>query len=109
MWRFTDKQGERLLHLPFHASTIQGLAWSPDGVYLASGAADGHVAIWNRRGDLCFHLGRHQRKAHGIRDLAWWRDLLAVADDGGHLMFYQIPHPPSPVPQKLLNRFHLLR
>ncbi len=74
-------------HLPFHQDTVQGLAWSPDGFYLASGAADGHVAVWAMGGNLCFHAGR----SGGVQDVSWWRDVLAVADGAGKVALYRIP------------------
>lgn len=75
----------------FHMNTVWGLAWSPDGTRLVSGAADGHVAVWSERGELLFHTGSRQRGRLGVRDVAWWQDLLAVADDAGRVALYHVP------------------
>jgi len=77
--------------LSFHMNTVQGLAWSPDGTYLASGAADGHVAVWSERGEMLFHTGSRRSGTLGIRDVAWWSDMLAVADDAGRVALYHVP------------------
>lgn len=77
--------------LSFHMNTVQGLAWSPDGTYLASGAADGHVAVWSEQGEMLFHTGSRRSGDMGIRDVAWWNDVLAVADDTGRVAFYHVP------------------
>ena len=77
--------------LTFHMNTVQGLAWSPDGTRLASGSADGHVAVWSERGEMLFHTGSRRSGHLGIRDVAWWQDLLAVADDAGRVALYHVP------------------
>ena len=77
--------------LTFHMNTVQGLAWSPDGTHLASGSADGHVAVWSERGDMLFHMGSRRSGDLGVRDVAWWQDLLAVADDAGRVALYRVP------------------
>jgi len=77
--------------LPFHVKTISGLACSPDGTLLASGSQDGHVAVWSAQGDLLYHLGNRPSGDMGVCDIAWWRDLLAVAYDGGHIALYRVP------------------
>jgi WD40 repeat protein len=77
--------------LTFHMNTVQGLVWSPDGTRLASGAADGHVAVWSERGELLFHTGSRRSGSLGVRDVAWWQDLLAVADDTGRVALYHVP------------------
>lgn len=54
------------------------VAWSPDGTYLASGDADGHICIWSaRRGSLA----RRLEAGASIYDLRWSRDgrLLAAS------------------------------
>lgn len=87
----SDTVPQREIVLPFHMDTVQGLAWSPDGTRLASGAADGHVAVWSGRGDMLFHTGSRRSGDMGVRDVAWWQDLLAVADDDGRVALYRIP------------------
>ncbi len=77
--------------LSFHMNTVQGLAWSPDGTRLASGAADGHVAVWSERGELLFHTGSRRSGSLGIQDVAWWQDVLAVADNAGRVALYHVP------------------
>jgi WD40 repeat protein len=77
--------------LSFHMNTVQGLAWSSDGTYLASGAADGHVAVWSEQGEMLFHTGSRRSGDMGIRDVAWWNDVLAVADDTGCVALYHVP------------------
>jgi WD40 repeat protein len=77
--------------LSFHMNTVQGLAWSPDGAYLASGAADGHVAVWSAQGEMLFHTGSRRSGDMGIQDVAWWSDVLAVADDTGCVALYHVP------------------
>ncbi len=90
-WHLAE-QGATCTHrLPFHASRVQSLAWSPDGAYLLSGAEDGHGVIWNTRGEPCFHLTSQQHAGRGIRAVAWWCEVLAVADDVGHVALYRLP------------------
>lgn len=43
----TQPQGSVIRYLSGHTEPITSLAWSPDGAYLASGAEDREIRIWN--------------------------------------------------------------
>ena len=45
LWRIAD--GAALATLTVHSSYIYGLAFSPDGRYLASGSFDHKIGLWN--------------------------------------------------------------
>lgn len=88
-WRFLDastRGGPRRL-LGHHPWIVAGVAWSPDGRWLASssigsGTTDDDLRLWEpgRAGD-----GGRVLAARGARDLAWFPDnrrLLAVHLDG---------------------------
>ncbi len=108
-WHLAEQGATRTHHLPFHAASVQSLAWSPDGAYLLSGAQDGHGVIWNRCGEPCFHLTSQQHGGQGIQAVAWWRDLLAVADDVGHIALYRLPQPKTEARPFAQPSFQLLR
>jgi WD40 repeat protein len=92
IWRIEKgADPERTSVFPFHVKAISGLAWSPDNQHLASGSEDGHVGVWDEQGNILYHIGYRPSRDMGVRDIAWWRDLLAVAYDGGHIGLYRVP------------------
>lgn len=60
--------GMKLRHtLRGHSGVIRGLAWSPDGVWLASASNDKTVRIWNTgTGELYKTLAGHQDWVHSV-------------------------------------------
>jgi len=59
----------RICKLNGHEGEVHGLAWSPEGNYLATCSADGTARIW--RVDECTEvrvIGNHEKT---IRDIAW--------------------------------------
>ncbi|MGD2085055.1 MAG: TIR domain-containing protein [Candidatus Aminicenantes bacterium] len=65
--------GMKLKHtLKGHSNLIRGLAWSPDGVLLASASEDKTIRIWNTEtGELYKTLTEHQRE---VQSLSWSPD-----------------------------------
>jgi hypothetical protein len=47
--------------------------------------------VWSERGELLFHTGSRRSGSLGVRDVAWWQDLLAIADDAGRVALYRVP------------------
>ena len=68
-------------HVPAHTGTIGGIAFSPDGGYLASGGADHRIIVWDwRRGEIC----RSLQETASVNGLAFSPDgqrLVSATDD----------------------------
>lgn len=73
------------LTLTGHSRPVTSVAWSPNGHWLASGAEDKTVRIWDTLSRTALKvLYGHSR---GVRSVAWSADgkLLASAGDGGNV------------------------
>jgi len=96
---FDPKSGRRLNMFGSHRGAIHDLAFSPDGLALATGGADGVLRVWDmasgrsRRFDVKksvekwikerrIRLLRNQRLDYSIRALAWSPDGHGVATGG---------------------------
>jgi cell division cycle protein 20 (cofactor of APC complex) len=61
-----------------HTQEICGLKWSPDGKYLASGANDNVVNVWNEAGEQhCAPLTGHTAAVKALAWCPWQSNLLA--------------------------------
>ncbi len=69
-----------------HAETIQAIAWSPDGIYIASASDDGTVQVWHvTTGRTVFtYRGHAKQSGHpaAIKTLAWSPDGKRIASGG---------------------------
>src|ERR1051325_2707435 len=65
-----------------HTDNIGGIAWSPDGLYLASPSDDKTIRIWHARSGACVHT--LQGHTEPVRSVAWSPDsqrLASASDD----------------------------
>jgi hypothetical protein len=70
-----------------HKQTVRSVSWSPDGNFLASGADDTHVFIWNPNGTVQHDIP-HQAS---IPALAWSADAQRlVTGSQNHVTFYSV-------------------
>ena len=80
---FDAISGEELLALTGHDGGVRGVAWSPDGRWIATGADDGTARIWQARtGEHRFTFAGHSTTVQGV---SWSPDsaLLATASEDG--------------------------
>ena len=79
--------------VPAHQGAITVLAFSPDGLFLASGGLDGQVHVWHTEtGALC------QSFSHGfpVERLHWSSNNLLASTSQAHLQVWFV-QPPAPV------------
>lgn len=70
-----------------HRENIRAIDWSKDGRWIATGAYDGEVRIWNSDRSLARTINDHFAR---VRDVAWRPDsqLLATASEDGTIRCY---------------------
>ncbi|HUQ56288.1 MAG TPA: AAA family ATPase, partial [Lentzea sp.] len=78
-----------------HSDQINAVAWSPNGMRLATASADGTVRIWDAvtaQELLCLHVGRKS-----VQDVAWSRngDRIATVADGGSCQVWKVGSEPD--------------
>jgi len=81
----TDVHGQRRVSLTGHTGRVCGLAWSPDGRWLASGGAEGAVLIWSARGERVATLDEGAGHVAAVRFSPDGRWLVAAAPLGAVL------------------------
>lgn len=84
---WSARTGARLRTLTGHTGDVNGLAWSPDGLLLASGAADETVILWDvGAGRVSCVL---EGQTGGVNGVAWSSRgaLLATASEGGLIVW----------------------
>ncbi len=82
--------GEKLHTLQGHTTTIRGIAYSPDGRWLASGSEDRNVILWNAAtGKTEFILTGHHAPVTCLAFAPDGRSLLS-ADASGALKFWHV-------------------
>jgi len=92
LWELPGKAGAaKGTPLRHHQATITALAWSADGLQLASGDRSGRLCIWDREGKAIFS----QVIGHEISEIRWHpkRSILAIGDTAGGLHFLDHIHP----------------
>lgn len=89
MWQRED--GVQQIILQYHNTSISALAWSPDGLLLASGDFSGTVCLWNHKLKKCLVVDQCLSR---IMALQFSRDasILRVADDGTATLNCPIPY-----------------
>ena len=85
MYRLTD--GQLLQTFKGNQGAVMGLAWSPDGKFVASGSAYKDIFIWRRSGERVAHLTEHK---YAMQDVAFSPDssMLASADEQGYVRIW---------------------
>ena len=59
------------------------MSFSPDGLWLATGACGGNVAVWDPlTGKKVWDLGRHEHYVYTVRFGRDWRTLISGGEDG---------------------------
>jgi serine/threonine protein kinase len=65
-----------------HTNTVETLAWSPDGKYIASGSSDKTVQLWEvGTGQKLFHYSRHAEKVNAVAWSPNQKYIASVSDD----------------------------
>jgi WD40 repeat protein len=82
MVRLVD--GQLLQTFKGNQGAVMGLAWSPDGKFVASGSAYKDIFIWRRSGERIAHLTDHK---YALQSVAFSPDssMLASADEQGYV------------------------
>jgi len=102
-----------------HASTINALAYSPDGRYLASGSNDRLIKVWDTATGAELHsLAGHRGDVTGVAYSADGRSLVSCGHDGAIQLWHMATGRPlyqlDQLPQKALgllwspDRSHLM-
>src|SRR4051812_47815689 len=66
-----------------HTDTINRIAWSPDGSYLASPSTDNTIRIWDARSGACVRtLKEHTGKVYSVAWSPNGQRLASGSDDG---------------------------
>lgn len=93
--------GSPLLCFDRHMDAVSGLAWSPDGRLLLSGAADRHVYLWRADTGALVRYAGCRGEDNRVQDVAWSPDgrWLAVCEArGGVVRLYQSGAAPQSLP-----------
>lgn len=88
IWKVTT--GERILMYTGHKASINALAWSPDGNYLASGSGDQTVQIWHTTTGQTVHTYRGHTAE--VTAVSWSSDgtRVAAASEDGTTWIWQV-------------------
>jgi WD40 repeat protein len=89
--RLYDCKTGRQFPLTGHKDFVSNLAFSPDGLMLASGSMDGTIRLWHTtNGTLCAQLPGHMQET---TDVAFSPDgrTLASVSNGESLKFWHLP------------------
>jgi hypothetical protein len=81
------RKAQQQLLFTSHAQVVRGVAWSPDGAMLASGANDGVLLIWDTQGNVQHTL----REGGPVRAVAWSPDGQQVAAGAGNQVLFVDP------------------
>lgn len=91
-----------------HSNLIRGIAWSPDGVYLASGGLDFSAHIWNATTGQQFHTLYPGEDAHVIA-VAWSPDGTSLATATGYGAWHHSAMAWHPVAEQLASVTRMLQ
>jgi WD40 repeat protein len=77
----------------FHGRAAFALALSPDGAWVASGGADGRVAVWSVSSTPSTPAAAWRAAGGWVTALAWAHGGLVSAADDGTITRWRWPHP----------------
>jgi WD40 repeat protein len=85
-----DPKQMELIVLTKHQQPVTSVAFSPDGVYLASGSAEGAVRLWKLEGAKTDEAAKIDANAKGVTSLAYSKDgrVLAAGCADGTIMLW---------------------